>query len=126
MHTSNAQLNPLNYIPSNLSQSPADDQQAPLSKDRVISSIPRSHNSTSPLTDPLSSASSPPHHASDPYLDPNSDKWIYPSPQMFFNALRRKGKDAPEEYIQVMVDIHNFLNEECWKKIEEWEKPHQE
>ncbi|KAI8903553.1 cytochrome c/c1 heme-lyase [Gorgonomyces haynaldii] len=48
--------------------------------------------------------------------------WEYPSPQQFYNALKRKGKEAPEEAIDMMVDIHNFLNEESWNEILRWEK----
>jgi len=52
----------------------------------------------------------------------SSDKWEYPSPQQFYNALVRKGWETPEEHIEVMVDIHNFLNEEAWREVQKWEK----
>jgi len=33
----------------------------------------------------------------------------------------RKGKDTPEESIEVMVQIHNFLNERAWDEVRRWE-----
>lgn len=33
----------------------------------------------------------------------------------------RKGKDTPEESIDVMVQIHNFLNEKAWDEVRRWE-----
>jgi hypothetical protein len=53
---------------------------------------------------------------------PSSDgTWEYPSADQFQQALLRKEKPAPPENVQTMVDIHNFLNEECWKEIIKWE-----
>ena len=51
-----------------------------------------------------------------------NENWMYPSQQMFFNALKRKGKETDPEYIKDMVDIHNFLNEGVWNEILKWEK----
>lgn len=53
----------------------------------------------------------------------DSSKWEYPSAQQFYNALVRKGWETPEEHVQTMVDIHNFLNEEAWQEIIKWEPP---
>jgi len=53
----------------------------------------------------------------------DSSKWEYPSAQQFYNALVRKGWETPEEHVQTMVDIHNFLNEEAWQEILKWESP---
>jgi cytochrome c heme-lyase len=50
------------------------------------------------------------------------EKWEYPSPQQFYNALVRKGWETPEEHVETMVDIHNFLNEEAWNEVMKWEK----
>ncbi|KAI8061833.1 cytochrome c heme lyase [Gilbertella persicaria] len=88
------ELNKLNMIP-NLSQAPQQDQKIQLPTERVISSIPKSKD--------------------------DSAKWEYPSPQQFYNALRRKGWETPEEEIETMVDIHNFLNEEAWQEVLRWE-----
>ncbi|KAI7902241.1 cytochrome c/c1 heme lyase-domain-containing protein [Cokeromyces recurvatus] len=90
----NNKINELNMMPE-LAQTAQDDQKIELPKERVISSIPKS-------------------------TDTNS-KWEYPSPQQFYNALRRKGWETPEEEIETMVDIHNFLNEEAWQQILKWE-----
>lgn len=87
------QLNPLNQMPT-LAQAPSPNQCAPLPTSRTESSIPR---------------------------DPGS-KWEYPSPQQFYNALVRKGWETPEEHVETMVEIHNFLNEQAWLEVQKWEK----
>ncbi len=48
--------------------------------------------------------------------------WIYPSEQMFFDAMRRKDFDARTEDMKTIVPIHNAVNERAWKMIREWEK----
>jgi Cytochrome c/c1 heme lyase len=88
-------LNPLNQMPS-LSQTPAQNQITNLSLSRTQSSISRDQSS----------------------------KWEYPSPQQFYNALVRKGWETPEEHIETMVEIHNFLNEEAWEEVKKWERRH--
>ena len=93
VHSGDA-LSPDNQMPQ-LSQEQAPGQQMYLSTDRSISSIPRAKS---------------------------SEYWEYPSPQQFYNALVRKGWETPEESIETMVDIHNFLNEEAWNEILKWEK----
>ncbi|CAG8446585.1 11151_t:CDS:2 [Ambispora gerdemannii] len=86
-------LSPDNQIPK-LTQEPAPGQTIPLPTSRVISSIPKAKS---------------------------KEYWEYPSPQQFYNALVRKGWETPEESIETMVDIHNFLNEEAWNEILKWE-----
>ncbi|KAI8646758.1 cytochrome c/c1 heme-lyase [Parasitella parasitica] len=88
------EINKLNMMPD-LTQTPQSDQEIKLGTERVISSIPKAKGSGS--------------------------KWEYPSPQQFYNALRRKGWETPEEEIETMVDIHNFLNEEAWQEVLQWE-----
>ena len=40
-----------------------------------------------------------------------------------YNALLRKGyDDTPEDAVESMVAVHNFLNEGAWREIEGWEK----
>ncbi|KAI9217266.1 cytochrome c/c1 heme-lyase [Blastocladiella britannica] len=95
--TTGAPLNPLNNMPE-LSDAPQPDQSMALPTDRVESTIPSG--------------------------DASSSRWVYPSPQQFYNALRRKGWETPEDHIEVMVDIHNHLNEEAWREILDWERPH--
>eukprot|EP00924_Labyrinthula_sp_SR-Ha-C_P014410 snap_masked-scaffold_20-processed-gene-5.51-mRNA-1 protein AED:0.30 eAED:0.37 QI:0/0/0/0.5/1/1/2/0/323 len=49
--------------------------------------------------------------------------WQYPSPKMFINALKKKGKDegVTEGNIQNVVKLHNSMNEVTWNKILEYE-----
>jgi len=49
--------------------------------------------------------------------------WTYPSPQMFYNALSRKGKlgDTDEDDISSVVALHNNMNEKTFSKVLEWE-----
>ncbi|PVU99671.1 hypothetical protein BB560_005465 [Smittium megazygosporum] len=55
---------------------------------------------------------------------PSNDVWIYPSEQMFFNAMKRKNHNVDEKDMKTVVPIHNAVNEMCWKKILEWESMH--
>jgi hypothetical protein len=34
----------------------------------------------------------------------------------------RKGWETPEEHVETMVEIHNFLNERAWNEVIKWEK----
>lgn len=88
-------LNPLNYIPP-LSQEPAPGQTKQLPKERVVSTIPKGPD--------------------------GDEKWVYPSEQMFFNAMRRKGWAPNEEEMKTVVAIHNTTNERTWLMIRAWEK----
>lgn len=88
-----AGLDPRNQMPK-LSQAPAADQSMALPVSREESTIPRDEASN----------------------------WEYPSPQQFYNALVRKGWETPEEHVETMVQIHNFLNEQAWLEIVKWEK----
>lgn len=83
----------LNQMPV-LPQSQAPNQTIALPVERTVSSIPRD----------------------------SSERWEYPSPQQFYNALVRKGWETPEEHIETMVEIHNFLNEEAWNEVVKWER----
>ncbi|KAL8792849.1 MAG: hypothetical protein Q9195_004578 [Heterodermia aff. obscurata] len=89
-------LNPLNYMPSNLSQSRASNQTVHLPTERELSSIPRGDSDSN---------------------------WEYPSPQQMYNAMLRKGyDDTPEDAVESMVAVHNFLNEGAWAEIVAWEQ----
>lgn len=97
-------------------QTPQPDQTIPLSTHRTMSSIPK--GSTTP-NDASSSSSTTPIHQPQ-----NNTKWVYPSEQQFYNAMKRKGWDiAPgtESTIPFVVQIHNAVNERGWKEIREWE-----
>lgn len=49
--------------------------------------------------------------------------WLYPSPQMFYNALVRKDKaqDVTEDDMESVVTIHNRMNERTWAEVKRWE-----
>ncbi|PWN49542.1 hypothetical protein IE53DRAFT_388230 [Violaceomyces palustris] len=119
-------LNPLNMMPS-LSQNQAPEQKTILSTERTVSSIPRSKISSpppgaSPYDKPQPSSSGCPVKHGDEQGEADQDRWEYPSPQQFYNALVRKGWETPEEHVETMVLIHNFLNERAWLEVLEWEK----
>ena len=86
-----------NNMPSP-NQIPAPDQLCPLNTDRVVSTIPKTGT---------------------------DQTWDYPSEQIFFNALRRKGWDARENDMRAVVGIHNAVNEKAWQQILHWEAMHQ-
>ena len=80
-------------------QRPHPDQRNPLPTSRVRSSIPRG---VAP--------------------EPEKERWEYPSEQMFYNALRRKGwEGVNEDEISSIVAIHNTTNERAWAEILRWE-----
>ena len=54
--------------------------------------------------------------------DSSAGNWEYPSPQQFYNALVRKGWETPEEHVEMMVLVHNFLNERAWQEVLDWER----
>ncbi|KAJ3229419.1 hypothetical protein HDU81_005388 [Chytriomyces hyalinus] len=90
---------PLNNMPITPNQTPAKDQKEPLSIDREVSTIPMGGKH-------------------------DGKYWVYPSQQMFYNAMKRKNWDPAEKDMGVVVPIHNIVNEECWRKILEWEGMH--
>uniref|UniRef100_A0A0K0F3E5 Holocytochrome c-type synthase n=1 Tax=Strongyloides venezuelensis TaxID=75913 RepID=A0A0K0F3E5_STRVS len=91
--------NPLNGE-ENPNQKPAPDQPFSLSTKRVRSSIPKAGT---------------------------DENWEYPSPQMFWNAMRRKGWNWKEDSMsqgdmEKLILIHNANNEEAWREILKWEE----
>lgn len=92
-------LNPSNNMPHNPNQLPSHTQSLPLSTERVPSSIPKGGGADVGTT------------------------WSYPSPQMFYNALARKGKlqETSENDMDSVVALHNNMNEKTWRKVIEWE-----
>ncbi|KAJ3218870.1 hypothetical protein HDU67_003825 [Dinochytrium kinnereticum] len=73
-------------------QQPAPGQRIPLSQDREVSTIPMAGKF-------------------------DGKNWIYPSEQMFYNAMKRKHWTPNEVDMRVVVPIHNAVNEQAWKKI---------
>ena len=98
-------LNPNNIMPEERQQ-PLPDQTMPLSKHRVQSSIPKADFT-------------PGHQPKD------QGSWVYPSQQMFYNAMRRKGWGAKEQDMPAVVAIHNAVNERTWREVLKWEAMHQ-
>ncbi len=42
---------------------------------------------------------------------------MYPSEQMFYNAMKRKGWSPSEQDMQSVVAIHNGVNERAWSEV---------
>ncbi|XP_055527960.1 holocytochrome c-type synthase [Wyeomyia smithii] len=100
----NSDINPLNMMPP-MNQNPAPDQPFPLPKDRQVSSIPK-------VTE-----------------DGRQEFWVYPSQQMFWNAMLRKGWRWQKDDIQPkdmddIIRIHNANNEQAWQEVLKWEALH--
>ena len=88
-----------NHMPLTPKQEPVRGQRVPLSQDRVSSTIPKAGSDST---------------------------WSYPSPQMFFSALQRKGKGSGhnEEDMESVVAVHNNMNERTWPLVLEYERLH--
>jgi cytochrome c heme-lyase len=91
-------IDPSNRMPLNPNQLPAPGQKKLLSTERVKSFIPKGGT--------------------------DAETWQYPSPQMFYNALVRKGKaeDVNEDEVETIVAVHNNMNEKAWNLIVAWER----
>ncbi|XP_051719631.1 holocytochrome c-type synthase-like isoform X2 [Ctenopharyngodon idella] len=94
-------INPANMMPPP-NQQPSADQPFPLSVVREESTIPRAGS---------------------------EQKWVYPSEQMFWNAMLRKGwrwnnDDIKQKDMTNIIRIHNQNNEQAWQEILRWEKLH--
>ncbi|PNH04023.1 Cytochrome c-type heme lyase [Tetrabaena socialis] len=92
-------LDPKNNMPLEPNQLPCPGQRKPLSVDRVASNIPKGGTEST---------------------------WLFPSPQMVFNALRRKGKDEDitEDDMDGFIAAHNSMNEATWQRVMLWESLH--
>ncbi|XP_060949532.1 holocytochrome c-type synthase [Limanda limanda] len=97
----NSDIDPANMMPPP-NQTPAPDQPFDLSISREESNIPR-------------------HGA--------EKNWVYPSAQMFWNAMLRKGwrwreDDLAPVDMNNIIKIHNRNNEQAWEEILRWEAMH--
>jgi cytochrome c heme-lyase len=92
------EIDPTNMMPPP-NQSLAPGQVEPLPVERVSSSIPKGGT---------------------------EGTWLYPSPQMFYNSLVRKNKADGVEVkdVNMVVAIHNEMNERTWSQLKEWEADH--
>ncbi|KAI1290377.1 Holocytochrome c-type synthase [Halotydeus destructor] len=102
-------INPDNMMPVEPKQEPAPGQPFSLSKDRIVSTIPKADG------------------------PPGEDKWVYPSEQMFWNAMLRKGWKWDEAVdkdgfgakdMTDIIKIHNVNNELAWDEVLKWELLH--
>ncbi|XP_063283374.1 holocytochrome c-type synthase isoform X2 [Pelobates fuscus] len=94
-------IDPRNMMPPP-NQCPAPDQPFPLGLNREESTIPRADA---------------------------DKKWVYPSEQMFWNAMLRKGwkwkeEDVNPKDMENIIKIHNQNNEQAWSEILKWEALH--
>lgn len=85
-------------------QLPSPGQPFPLSVERVQSSIPK-------------------------FDGKEGENWVYPSPQMFWNAMIRKGwrwenEDISKQDMNNIINIHNKNNELAWREVLFWESVH--
>lgn len=100
----NSDVSPLNMMPP-ANQKPAPDQPFPLPTDRQTSTIPK-------VTE-----------------DGSQQFWQYPSQQMFWNAMLRKGwrwknEDVSQKDMGDIIRIHNANNEQAWREVLKWEALH--
>eukprot|EP01116_Phalansterium_solitarium_P016038 TRINITY_DN3628_c0_g1_i1.p1 TRINITY_DN3628_c0_g1~~TRINITY_DN3628_c0_g1_i1.p1 ORF type:complete len:238 (+),score=48.53 TRINITY_DN3628_c0_g1_i1:936-1649(+) len=54
----------------------------------------------------------------------NDENWVYPSPQRFYNAMKKKGWEPQAAEMPYVVSIHNTINERTWREVMEYEKLH--
>lgn len=76
-----------------------------LSAARVVSSIPKSDYT--------------PAHQQEA-----GGRWEYPSEEMYFKAMKRKGWDPEADQMKTIVAIHNTVNEQSWLEVMKWEAQH--
>ncbi|XP_071444991.1 holocytochrome c-type synthase [Hetaerina americana] len=98
----NNDINPLNMMPPP-NQQPAPDQPFPLPISREVSTIPKAGT--------------------------KDEFWVYPSQQMFWNAMLRKGwrwkeSDLNPTDMDHIIKIHNANNEMAWQEVLKWEALH--
>jgi len=94
-------FNPDNMMPAP-NQLPSVGQPFPLSTNRVTSGIPKAGTNTN---------------------------WVYPSQQMFWNAMLKKGWRWEDDTVQKddmahIINIHNSNNEKAWHEVLMWEAMH--
>lgn len=78
-----------------------------LSSQRAVSSIPKAESSETPAHQ---------NGAAD------SQRWEYPSEEMYFKAMQRKGWDPESKDMKAIVAIHNTVNEQTWTEVLKWER----
>jgi len=107
MHSGSEKIDPANMMPEEAKQLPSPGQPFPLSTKRETSNIPRAGK---------------------------GENWVYPSEQMFWNAMLRKGwrwdqdedtggdgKGISPTDMSNIIRIHNVNNELAWREVLKWE-----
>ncbi|CAL4148812.1 unnamed protein product, partial [Meganyctiphanes norvegica] len=66
-----------------------------------------------------------------PKAGKENENWVYPSPQMFWNAMLRKGwrwkdDDLSNNDMDNIIKIHNVNNELAWQEVLKWESLHKD
>jgi cytochrome c heme-lyase len=92
-----------------------------LPTDREISTIPRALSTSPSSLNSAERAALPANSEVDTGHDSATGNWIYPSQEMFFNAMKRKGHTANPADMSTIVPIHNAVNEKAWQEIKKWE-----
>lgn len=102
-------------MPRSPAQEPCAGQRLPLSTSRAASSIPKAGVAAVVVSSKEDGGKK---------QIVGDVTWTYPSPQMFFNALRRKGKgaDVSEQDMESVVSAHNAMNELTWRRVAAWER----
>lgn len=120
-------LDPTNNMPKVANQLPAPGQTKPISTERVASSILKVSLPVGRFCQKARGISWLTHTLLQGGAKEGTT-WTYPSPQMFYNALARKGKlsdqneeEEEEEMMETVVALHNDMNEKSWKKVLQWE-----
>ncbi|KAK4050330.1 Cytochrome c1 heme lyase [Microbotryomycetes sp. JL221] len=111
-----------------------------LSTEREVSSIPRwlppsdgdslAATTPSPPTNQSSADETACPARSTPVASSNNttqqtkttENWVYPSPQSFYNALQRKQRNPNAQDMNIVVPIHNAVNERVWQQVLDWER----
>lgn len=83
-----------------------------LDQSREVSTIPRAE---------ITASSVPANNEAESGVS-KSGNWVYPSEQMFFDAMKRKSYDPQAEDMRSIVPIHNAVNERAWAEIKNWEQ----
>jgi cytochrome c heme-lyase len=130
---SSSDLNPRNLMPDDIATrvDPSDPNALALPTQRQISSIPKTPEGAAspPSSAPspvgcTSEAESTPLSSVDPHM--KDGRWVYPSQQQFYQAMKRKNHQPDPNQMAVIVPLHNAINEQAWAKILQWEQKYKQ
>lgn len=103
----------------------------PASADATSSSSPSSASGSAAATADTPPAACPMHEsnvnasansAEQAATIPSESNWVYPSPASFYTALERKHRNPRAQDMDIVVPIHNAVNERVWHQVLEWER----